>query len=753
MKNLLILILLFSSLIGCAQNKLLTYENIISSTYDIPKLATLPPKGEKGALASSYDRRSKYDEKNDTYLEWRANGDYKGVVKYEGEYAVLADIKGPGVIWRTWSASVADGKVQVYLDGKLVIDLPWEDYFSGKIAPFNRKGLVYTAARGKNNYTPITFQKSCKIVTKITKENTEKFTFDKGIGVWGKFFHFNYTLFPEGTKIQTFKMQLSQAENKALDKASKILSTDLGKNPVKYENIKTENVTWAIPAGKSKTLTISGKEAITALRVRIPKRKNYKNLLRQMTLSINWDNEKSPSVWAPLGDFFGTGWGVNEYKSLLMGMRKLGCQVSGVRCQKTEDGCQVSGVRGQSKEHRTSNIEHRTSNKGQGTEESTNPDEISNIQHGISNDQVKSTNPLIQQSNNPSLFEFYSYWYMPFEKNAEITIRNDSDKEETITLIVDHSPLRTSFDNLGYFHVKWHKRIESEKSRGDWLILETSGRGRFVGTVLNVWNPGGRWWGEGDEKFYVDGEKFPSTIGTGSEDYFGFAWCFAKHYSRAYHSQTLNHNNTGHISNNRWHFNDNIPFQKSFVAAIEKFFSDERPTLYDGVAYWYLSKNGADNFKPLPLKDRMGEYPPFKLFRVPNVIEVEKLPVTTTKGILTTLYLPDVGWSADEQFWQLDGAIGESIEFKVKHDKAEEKDLIVRVTKDKDYANIQFYFNGKKVGDVIDCYHIKVIVSGEINLGKVKIKKGENLLKVKIVSATPKNIKRYMVGLDYIKFE
>ena len=254
-------------------------------------------------LASSYDRRSKYDKKSKSYFEWRANGDYKGVVRYEGEYAVLADIKGPGVIWRIWSASVADGVVQVYLDGKLTIDLPWEDYFSGKIEPFNRKGFVYTAARGRNNYTPIPFQKSCKIVTKITKENTEKFTSEKGTGVWGKFFHFNYTLFPTNTKVQTFSMELSLAENKALDKASKILSTDLGKNPVKYKNTKTKNVRWLIPAGKSKTLTISGKEAITALRIRIPERKHYADLLRQLTLSINWDEEKSSSVWAPLGVF------------------------------------------------------------------------------------------------------------------------------------------------------------------------------------------------------------------------------------------------------------------------------------------------------------------------------------------------------------------------------------------------------------------------------------------------------------------
>jgi len=718
----LILLTLFFCFAGCANNKILTYEDIISSTYDIPKLATLPPKGEKTELASSYDRRSSYDEKTGSYLEWRANCDYKGVVRYEGEYAVLADLKGPGVIWRMWGASVADGKVQMYLDGKLVIDLAWKDYFSGKIAPFNREGLVYTAARGKNNYTPVPFEKSCKIVTKITKENTEKFTFEKGIGVWGKFFQFNYTLFPKGTKVQTFSMKLSPGENKALDKASKILSTDLGKNPVKYKNTKTKNVTWAIPAGKSKTLTISGKEAITALRIRIPKHKNYTDLLRQMTLSINWDNEKSPSVWTPLGDFFGTGPGLNEYKSLLMGMVKIGGQREEDGGRKTEDRGRKTEDRGRKTEDRG----RRTDNGGQMTE-------------------------VGGQSTN--LFEFYSYWYMPFEKSAEITIKNESDKAQEIGLIIDHSPVQTSFSKLGYFHMKWHKNIESKSAQGDWLILETEGRGRFVGFVLNVWNPGGRWWGEGDEKFYVDGEKFPSTIGTGSEDYFGFAWAFAKLYSRAYHSQTLNHNNLDHISNNRWHFIDNIPFQKSFVGTIEKFFKDTRPTLYSGSAYWYLSKKGTDNLKELALKDRMGDYPSFTLFKVDNAIEVEDLPVTTTKGILTTLHLPDVGWSSDGQFWQLDGAIGESIEFKVKRDKAEEKDLIVRVTKDKDYANIQFYFNDKKVGDVINCYHTKVIVSDEINLGKVKINKGENKLKVKIVSATPKDIKRYMVGIDYIKFE
>ena len=83
--------------------------------------------------------------------------------------------------------------------------------------------------------------------------------------------------------------------------------------------------------------------------------------------------------------------------------------------------------------------------------------------------------------------------------------------------------------SLGRFHAKWHRDAflpeDPERRKIDWTMLKTEGRGRFCGVMLHVWNPRGGWWGEGDEKFFVDGEKFPSTFGTGSEDYFGYAWC------------------------------------------------------------------------------------------------------------------------------------------------------------------------------------------------------------------------------------
>ena len=59
----------------------------------------------------------------------------------------------------------------------------------------------------------------------------------------------------------------------------------------------------------------------------------------------------------------------------------------------------------------------------------------------------------------------------------------------------------------------------------DWHVAGIQGQGHLVGTVLDVENPpAAAWWGEGDEKIYVDGEAFPSLFGTGTEDYFGYAW-------------------------------------------------------------------------------------------------------------------------------------------------------------------------------------------------------------------------------------
>ena len=94
----------------------LTYIDLINRLTDLEQLATLPAPGEKCAQWSSYDRRSKYDEKSGKYIGWSANGDGNGIIRKEDGKLVFAEMQGPGVIWRIWSAMAKEGHVKIYLD-------------------------------------------------------------------------------------------------------------------------------------------------------------------------------------------------------------------------------------------------------------------------------------------------------------------------------------------------------------------------------------------------------------------------------------------------------------------------------------------------------------------------------------------------------------------------------------------------------------------------------------------------------------
>jgi len=107
-------------LLPCAQAagaERLTYLDLINRLTDLEHLAVLPAAGEKCAQWSSYDRRSKYDEASGKYVDWAANGDGNGIIRKEGDKLVFAEIEGPAVIWRIWSALANQGHVKIYLDG------------------------------------------------------------------------------------------------------------------------------------------------------------------------------------------------------------------------------------------------------------------------------------------------------------------------------------------------------------------------------------------------------------------------------------------------------------------------------------------------------------------------------------------------------------------------------------------------------------------------------------------------------------
>ncbi len=638
-----------------------TYRQLIDKLTDLKSLAVLPLPGEKCQQWSSWDRSSVYDAKSGKYVAWDANGDNAGIIRTEGNKQVLAEMNGPGVIWRIWSAAPSTGHVAIYLDGSdtPVLDMPFVDYFNSKRLPFNYPGLVHEAALGWNNYIPIPFNKSCKIVADPD---------------WGAYYHFTYTTYPKEAELPTFSRELLSSYRVDLTAADYSIRHNLGELAANYgsaRNTKSVNVT--IPAHKSVTaLKLSGSQAICSLKLGT----NFTAAeLREVTMLIAWDDEQSPSVWCPIGDFFGSAPGLNKYASLPLG--------------------------------------------------------------------VTSTN-------------MYSQWYMPFVKNATLRFTNDGSKPVSVNLQVVTEPLQQPLSQYGRFHAKWHRDafLPSEPERAiDWPILKTTGTGRFVGVCLNVYNPGGGWWGEGDEKFWVDGEKFPSTFGTGSEDYFGYAWCNPTLFQHAYHNQTLNEqSNAGNISVNRWHITDNIPFQNSYEADIEKYYANDRPTLYSCVTYWYLSADGKDAYTLYPLKERTGYYH-FEPYTVAGAVEAETMQVLSVSGGQTSpqpMGTYSGKWSGMNQLWWTGASPGDRLQLAVPVEKPGKYQISMQLTKAIDYAEVQLYLDNKPLNQPMDLFHDGVMPTGQIDCGKQFLAKGQHTLSIEIKGANEKAIKAYMVGLDYI---
>ena len=321
-----------------------------------------------------------------------------------------------------------------------------------------------------------------------------------------------------------------------------------------------------------------------------------------------------------------------------------------------------------------------------------------------------------------------------------MTVRHPARLEIEVT----HVPLDRPFDGLGHFHCKWHRDTVtlSEDRWPDWLLLQTDGRGRFLGVMLHVWNPRGGWWGEGDEKFFVDGEKFPSTFGTGSEDYFGYAWCHPGLFQRPFHAQSMTMGNQGHQSVLRWQIADNVPFQRSFEACIEKYYrTEEKGTLYAATVCWYLSPDGKDPYGPVPVLIRHDYYVS------PPLVAGGFCVVGTPPGNVQTQGMThyDGKWSEDDHLWWTGAKPGDKLDVLVPVKKAGSYDVSVVLTKARDYGIVQLSLDGKKAGDPIDLFNPSVVPTEPIALGTFQLAEGEHRLGVEIVGANPQAVDKLHV--------
>jgi hypothetical protein len=354
-----------------------------------------------------------------------------------------------------------------------------------------------------------------------------------------------------------------------------------------------------------------------------------------------------------------------------------------------------------------------------------------------------------------------SWWTMPFEKSVDIELRNLGKAPVKLEFQLGTDP-RTWTDRSMHFHAKWRTETLHSRPFRDWNYCDLKGKGVFVGDMLSLVNPVRAWWGEGDEKIYVDVEKFPSWFGTGSEDYYGYAWSDPKPFQHPYHNQTLcdGPGNRGRTSVNRFHILDNIPFEKSFRFDIEFWhWTPKIDVPYAATSYWYARPGATDNFHepdPRVLQTLPAAPPSAQAYRIPGAVEGENLKIAGKSSDFDVdpqdMMAFDGNWSGASHLWGRPSKAGEWADLELPVKTAGRYHVLVYLTKARDYGIVQFDVNGQRLGHAIDCFHPNsVVATGAIDLGAVDLEKGTARLRIEVVGTNPKSDGlRYMWGLDCV---
>ena len=359
------------------------------------------------------------------------------------------------------------------------------------------------------------------------------------------------------------------------------------------------------------------------------------------------------------------------------------------------------------------------------------------------------------------------YWVMPHQKSHKASFYNFGTEPVRIqaSKLVSVSDWN---DRSMHFHASWRqytqidtgpKKDQTGKGAFDVNYVEIQGKGQVVGDTLTVHNGINAWWGEGDEKIFIDGETFPSHIGTGTEDYYGYAWCRPEYFQSPFHAQPCGDGNFsgGFSVNSRYRVLDALPFNTSIKFDMELWHWRNTRMNFAPTTFWYARPGATCNVKPdsttvaltVPKKDI--DIPP--AYREPGVIEGETLKIAETTGGSTQIQrVSKFRWSGDAQLWWRDGKPGDRLVLEVPVPEAAEYQVTVNLTKAVDYGIVKLTLNGQVAGDPVDRYATGVS-HDVIDLGKFPLKEGINRLEVEIVGANENALKRHMFGLDYLKLQ
>ena len=533
------LLVLALPVLASAQDRI-TQADLLRRVIDLQRLTTPPPAGERTALFSSSDRRAQADFAA-ALADGGADEDCGHFLRRDEDgWDVLAEVQGPGAVTRIWSAN-PQGQIRLVLDGEVVIDTSFAALLDGNMQPF-AEPLVYDR---RNCYFPIGFGRSCRIVGRECQS----------------YYQINTIQFPPGSQVERFRTELDEAAQAALADVKHTLEEGLSDKQI-FGSQRTLPVAVQQDLGPGEVLSESLNKAgtVRALYIALTDRTNPRDLyaLHHCILRIYADGEKTPSVEAPLCDFFGAGFDWVPVQTLVVG---------------TDRSLPI---------------------------------------------------PLPDRRTGEDRF-MYCLFPMPYRDGLRIEIENRSDAKKKIGLLLH---LRVDTRPPARDALRFYARFRREDPcRGpEYPVLDTSGRGRVVGCVLDVDCPRAGWWGAGDDKIWIDGEESPAYFGTGTGDYFGDTGPLHTHI-RPFQGVTRS-GPYGKNSAYRWQIADCVNFHRSVRFNFENW--QERglkDTYFGSSAYWYGEPGAKQFFKPLELADVT---PPG--LRIPGAIEIESNMVGSDWG-------------------------------------------------------------------------------------------------------------------------
>lgn len=371
-------------------------------------------------------------------------------------------------------------------------------------------------------------------------------------------------------------------------------------------------------------------------------------------------------------------------------------------------------------------------------------------------------------------------WVMPYQDNAKISVVNVGDASVGVELSATVGHWKWDASSM-YFHAGWRGQYPvPTRPYSDWNYVTLQGRGVYVGDTLTIMNPVERWWGEGDEKIFVDGESFPSIFGTGTEDYYAYSWGgrSTDFYEHPFHAQPFSHkynklnrkpdnakNTQGFSTETRTRALDTMPFDSSLKLDMEVWSWTDCDMGYGVGVYWYGDADTQSNHTPD--HEEVLNVPPLPEAKPASDKAAAANSNTnsrtgTNTGTSTAIAFPsavEVGeenivskpehvalkpqnlkrmkfkgsWSLDDQMLFKNTKIGDAVELRIPASGSANatQTLTLHATKSNDYGILAFSVNGKPSTACVDFYSGEKATSyGPIVLGAFSPVDGFYVLRV-----------------------